>query len=157
MEQLNAGNCTLMIFLRDIHSIKISNYAIGKSIEFFTYSLHNYVLELANKDFKVMKQSLLQVIPDLLIVEGTYMTYKPSISKRDPRNPFGVRYNKGYPRSYVVAEIKQMKKDPHGIDDAIAAAKRDGSMPSDWNILAEGVSTNNPPPGVPCIFPLTAY
>jgi hypothetical protein len=140
------------IFLRDLHSIHTFNAGFAKSATIYTYSSRNFTANFSNKKYKTLKEELLKLIPDLLIVETTLGTYKPSISKYDPRNPFGIRFNKEYPRGYVLAEVKKLKKDPHGIDDAIAAAKRDGTLPSDWSLVSHGVSQEAPPPGVPCFF-----
>jgi hypothetical protein len=151
-EQEAAGNYSRLIYLRDIHSVHALGAGIGKSCTIYTYSGRHFVTDMMNKPYKGFKEAILKYAPGLLFVEVTMAEYRPSISKRDPRNPFGVRYNKEYPRGYVVAEIKKLKKDPHGIDDAIAAAKRDGSLPSSWNVLTEGISRDHTPPGVPCLF-----
>lgn len=146
--------CSIVFPLNYLHSIRREN-VVDVENTLYLYSAHSFIAVIGKRDTNEFMHILQGLIPGLTVVEQTLGDYNPSISERDPRNPLGVRYDPIWPRSYVVAHTKKLKRDPHGIDDAINAAIQAGILPRDFDLAAHGIGKTKTPPGVPCVFHAT--
>lgn len=140
--------------LKALHSVKVWSMVGTGEYTFYLYNNTRITIEIeGGKNCKYFDEMLAKAAADLLIVkQKTFAEYYPNIGKYDPRNPFGARYDPDYPRGYVVANTKGMNKKPGVIDEAIAAAKKDGTLPPYWHLRERGISETNLPPGVPTIY-----
>jgi hypothetical protein len=159
LDELDDGRYSYVGYTRRVHSVKTESILISKENTVFFYSgdenNHYFVMfDFDNKPHKKFVKAMEAAIPGLTFVEeGLNNEYEPNISLNDPRNPYGYRYNPRHPRGYVVAYTKGLlTRDLHAIDDALDAAKRDGTLPDYWRLAVYGISRQVPPPGVPTIF-----
>ena len=150
----DASWCSVVFPLNFLHSIR-SEGGVDRENTLYFYSAHSYIAVMDKKPHAQFIQALQSLIPGMTVIEQTMGDYNPSISELDPRNPLSERYDALWPRSYVVAYTKKLKKDPHGIDDAIDAAIQAGILPRDFDLAAHGIGKQKPPPGVPCAFETT--
>lgn len=145
------GWCGIVFPLEYLHSIR-SEGGVDHENTLYLYSAHSFIAVLDKRPHASFLHALQGLVPGLTVVEQVLGEYNPSISERDPRNPLGIRYDRNWPRSYTVAHTKKLKKDPHGIDDAVQAAVQAGILPRDFDLAAHGIGKQKPPPGVPCLF-----
>lgn len=149
---LEKKNIPTGAFYNEFHSIMVEKSIIDNENEIYLYSGGSICAEFNSKPQKQFMALLERFIPGLTILKKGLADYNPSISEMDPRNPFGTRYDPAYPRGYVVASTKGFPKNFNAMDDAINAAKRDGTLPQNWNLAIEGFSVEQPIPGVPVVF-----
>lgn len=137
----------LVIPTRMIHSIVWETVVFDcKVVAFYTYDELKYRIELTGKAFLA---EFGKAIPGITIVnKKTLYDYFANMSESDPRNPNGTRYNPRYPRGYDVAEPYEWRKNPEAMERVINIAKRDGSLPMEWN---KKITSTCLPPGVPCL------
>jgi hypothetical protein len=136
---------------RDIHSIFYEK-TLGAEVYFYLYDNRLIILDLPGKSFKKLQEITGKYIPGLTYVPNKERSYSPSLSDADPRNPYGHRYDPSFTRAYVIADAKGFPDKFNVLDDAIAAAKRDGTLPAGWNLAVERMTKAKPIPGVPTIF-----
>jgi len=151
---IQEDRCTFIYPMRAVHSIQTSGYLVSWENQIFFYDNSSVTVEMDVKaDQKFFTESIQKAIPGLLFLPAlTTGEYAPNIGRYDPRNPFGARYNPDYPHGYVVANTKGIKKNPHVLDAAIEAAKKDGTLPADWILEVKDMSKEYPPPGVPMVY-----
>jgi hypothetical protein len=162
LEELDEERCDYIGYVRAVHSVVFENFMVSKENTIYSYSSepdsnianYRYVkFEFDSKPQKQFVEVMQRAVPGLSFIErGTTEEFEPNISKNDPRNPYGFRYKPHHPHGYVVAYTKGLKNNPRAIDDAIDAAKHDGTLPRDWRLAAAGISRMKPPPGVPTMF-----
>ncbi len=139
--------------LHAIHTYQVERILTEAEVHLYLYDGSAFSLQFERTPFAQFKQLLEQVLPG--VTEAPYKMsgqYHPGISDRDPRNPYGRRYNQNHPRTHTVAYTKQLKKNPSALDEIIAAYKQEGTVPTDFNILSHGTGAYEGIPGIPCFY-----
>lgn len=151
---LDKDNIVTGAYYKEIHSIRVQKGFIDSENDIYLYDGDMVCAEFDNKPQKQFMALLERFIPGLTILKKGIADYNPSISEMDPRNPHGTRYDPSYPRAYVVASTKGFPEKRESMQEAVNAAKRDGTLPSNFNLAFEaaGFSKEKPIPGVPVVF-----
>lgn len=157
LEAVQADNLTSVYLTRDLHSITWEGVVtIEVNFHFFNGTPNGRVFRalLPKKTFeRQFLPAIQEAVPGITLTmrRETMTHYYLNVSEADPRNPFGDNYNPRYPRAYVVADLRELKKNPHAIDQAILDGRRAGVIPNDWDLLKNGIGAGHLPPGVPCL------